>query len=65
MYKSTKSNQPLTDYEQKTRNRLIAMYNFLIQAGIPQEQVVERIIRDLARGGSVITPAFVRRALNQ
>lgn len=64
MYKSTKSNQPLTDYEEITNNRLKGMYSFLISSGYSHEQAVKRVVRDLARGGSVITSAYVKRVLN-
>ena len=50
---------------QRTIARLVEMRDCLVKTGMTEEQAYKRIVKDLKRGGSVITPAFVRMALNQ
>ena len=57
--------QKLSSYEQKQANRIIAMWNNLVAAGMSHEDAMEKIIVDLKSLGSSIGPNFVRMALNK
>jgi len=52
-------------YMTRTFAKLVEMRDNLVMTGMTNEEAYKRIVKDLKRGGSVITPAFVRMALDE